>query len=195
MINSFRIQTYSGGSIDLLHPEAKDVLIEDIAHALSNLNRYTGHSRIPYSVASHSLHVGRLVRPELRAHAKVHDAHEAYTGDLSTILKRVIRFLGGGWMIDTWEDRFDRVIYQALGLRALTQQEREEIKWADRAALTVEHRFLMPQGLEDDRLYWPFVPWEDIPEAERVLQPGYWWEVEAEFLRELRAIRETHSTP
>ncbi|MHA1573246.1 MAG: hypothetical protein ACTSX8_04570 [Alphaproteobacteria bacterium] len=45
------IQTYTGVTWDLLNPRVEDVNIEDIAHSLSLQCRFTGHSRVHYSVA------------------------------------------------------------------------------------------------------------------------------------------------
>ena len=74
--------------------------IEDIAHALAQINRYTGHAARPYSVGEHSLLVCDIVRAKgLNAHAQLlallHDAHEAYCGDVASPTKTV---LGAAWL-------------------------------------------------------------------------------------------------
>ena len=48
-----RIRTYTGRYFDILNPQAKDVSIIDIAHALSQLCRFTGHTEFFHSVAQH----------------------------------------------------------------------------------------------------------------------------------------------
>lgn len=86
------IQTRSGRIIDLIKPTTHDIDIDDIAHALSNLCRYTGHSRVFYSVAQHSVLVSHYIDPTYESPALnlaglLHDAQEAYLGDMSSPLK------------------------------------------------------------------------------------------------------------
>lgn len=81
------IQTYRGKYIDPFNAQASDIFIEDIAHALSNLCRFTGHVKRFYSVAEHSLHVSSLVPQEHKLTALLHDAAEAYLSDLSRPIK------------------------------------------------------------------------------------------------------------
>jgi uncharacterized protein len=73
--------------------------IEDIAHHLAQINRFTGACFRPYSVAEHSLLVERIgasrgASPGLRMALLMHDAHEAYTTDLASPAKRAV---GLGW--------------------------------------------------------------------------------------------------
>lgn len=49
------ICTYTGRKFYPLDPRPEDVCIEDIAHALALVNRFGGHTRVPYSVAQHSV--------------------------------------------------------------------------------------------------------------------------------------------
>lgn len=81
------LQTYTGVAYWPLDPRADEVRIEDIAHALSQLCRYTGHCKRFYSVAEHSIHVSRLVPPEHALTGLLHDATEAYINDLNRPLK------------------------------------------------------------------------------------------------------------
>lgn len=85
--------TNSGLIFDFVNPTEDMIDIEDIAHALSQLCRFTGHCDRFYSVAEHSL-IGALVLmergdDELAFEFLMHDAHEAYVGDLSTNLKKL----------------------------------------------------------------------------------------------------------
>lgn len=84
------IQTWSGVALDLLDPKPTDIHAEDIAAALSKINRFTGHTSSPYSVASHSLLVMHYARPEHRLQALLHDAAEYAVGDVSTPLKAMV---------------------------------------------------------------------------------------------------------
>jgi len=82
------IETYSGLRLfyDDLKPEA--IKIIDIAHSLSHLCRYTGHTKKFYSVAQHSVLVSnaQTTLAEKRA-GLLHDATEAYVNDLPSPLK------------------------------------------------------------------------------------------------------------
>lgn len=83
------IRTYSGQYLDLLDPDPDKINIDDIAHALSVLPRFTGHTIFPYTVAQHSLWCYKNVfGPELGYQALMHDAAEAYVNDLASPLKK-----------------------------------------------------------------------------------------------------------
>lgn len=84
------IQTRSGGRFYFLEQKLSSVTLEDIAGALSKLCRYTGHTNRFYSVAEHSFYVSLLVPEEFQLHAMLHDASEAYLGDVSTPLKGLL---------------------------------------------------------------------------------------------------------
>ena len=80
------IQTRSGKRFDYADIKPEMIDIEDIAFALSNLCRYVGH--VPfYSVAEHSLLVSFVVPEENALQGLLHDASEAYTGDVPRPLK------------------------------------------------------------------------------------------------------------
>lgn len=81
------MQTYTGQRFDPLHPDPAAICIEDIAHALSMNCRYAGHVRRFYSVAEHSVHVSQAVSPQNALWGLLHDAAEAYIGDLVRPLK------------------------------------------------------------------------------------------------------------
>jgi hypothetical protein len=82
------IQTYSGRQFWPLDPRVEDVHLEDIAHALSNVCRYTGHVREFYSVAEHSVHVSWSCEPEDALWGLLHDASEAYLADMARPVKQ-----------------------------------------------------------------------------------------------------------
>lgn len=70
--------------------------IEEIANSLSKLCRFNGNTNKFYSVAEHSLNVMELILDEFPTNKKLayeglmHDATEAYLGDLVTPLKQVL---------------------------------------------------------------------------------------------------------
>jgi uncharacterized protein len=82
------IQTASGKSMFPLDPRAEEICIEDIAHALSNLCRFTGHTRTFYSVAEHSVRVSWACELPHELYGLLHDASEAYLSDISSPMKR-----------------------------------------------------------------------------------------------------------
>lgn len=67
-----------------------DIDIEDIAHSLSNICRFGGHCRQFYSVAQHSVLVAWAVSPQNKLSAILHDATEAYCGDMVRPLKMMM---------------------------------------------------------------------------------------------------------
>mgnify|MGYP001281995576 CR=1 FL=1 len=87
------ITTWSGRKFNFLNPEPTSIVIEDIAHALSLQCRFNGHSTEFYSVAEHSVGVCRLVESlgedrNTVMTALLHDAAEAYLGDVVSPLKQ-----------------------------------------------------------------------------------------------------------
>ena len=88
------IQTYTGKSFNPLPGENEDcgpIELMDIAHALSHLCRFNGHTKRFYSVGEHSLHVSALLahhEPLIQAWGLLHDAAEAYLGDMVRPIKQ-----------------------------------------------------------------------------------------------------------
>ena len=100
------MQTFTGRRLNLLDPLQDEISIVDIACALSNLCRFTGHTSMPaqfgrmpvfYSVAQHSVHVSEVVTSkgvmgsaawyEDKRWGLLHDASEAYMNDVNSPLK------------------------------------------------------------------------------------------------------------
>lgn len=136
------ITTHSGRQFSFTNPHPSTVLIEDIAHALSHINRFTGHTKYAYPVAPHCVAVSRYLEltgePVIVQFAGLmHDAHEAYFGDISAPLKA---FLG----ISALEDRIQAVVAEAFGL-SIAQMHDRRVKLADLTALAVEVDHLMPK--------------------------------------------------
>ncbi len=89
--------TVTGVEFDLNCPQAEDVRIVDIAHALSHISRWNGHTpgRTPYTVAQHSVLMAQWLAEagcvkDAQVCGLMHDAHEAYIGDISRPMKRII---------------------------------------------------------------------------------------------------------
>lgn len=82
------LQTFSGIQFYPYRPEPSMVRIKDIAHALSMKCRFGGHIGNFYSVAEHSVYVSQLVPDAFKLEALLHDAAEAYIGDMVMPVKR-----------------------------------------------------------------------------------------------------------
>jgi len=80
--------TYSGLKFFVFDPKPYMVNIADIAHALSNICRFNGHTNRFYSVAEHCLYVSELLPKELQLGGLLHDAAEAYISDLPRPIKQ-----------------------------------------------------------------------------------------------------------
>lgn len=130
------IQTATGKPFRLLQPQPEDVCIEDIAHALSHICRFTGHCKFFYSVAQHSFHVSQIVPPAIAMEGLLHDAAEAYTGDVSRPLKQILNNYA------LIEANIMLAIRHAFGI--YTRPEHHAlIKEADNIMLETERRDLM----------------------------------------------------
>lgn len=84
------IETLGGKKIDLLLPDHNEIDIDDIACALSHIPRFAGHTTTFYSVAAHSINVAKLVPNKYKLQALLHDATEAYIGDMPTPFKALL---------------------------------------------------------------------------------------------------------
>lgn len=81
------MQTFTGRKFFPFAPRPEDVDVRDIAHGLALQCRYNGQCRSFYSVAEHCVVMSRLVSPEHALWALLHDATEAYVGDLISPVK------------------------------------------------------------------------------------------------------------
>lgn len=157
-----RIVTKSGRAVNPLDPDPDTILIEDIAHALSNSCRFTGHVSSFYSVAQHSVLVARSLPKEHALWGLLHDASEAYLSDLARPIKQ---FEGLGATYRRVEKRLMQVIAKKFGL---PWPEPKVVKEMDNAVLAAEIHFLMPahelftKQLKDLGMsFWatPITPW------------------------------------
>lgn len=128
------IQTFTGEKFSISDPSIDSISILDIAHALSQLCRYTGHTDRFYSVAEHSVRVAQVLPKELKLTGLLHDAPEAYLGDVNSPLKA---FLPDYREI---EDRVWGVVAEKWNLPLILPLE---VKQADMLLLATEKRDLM----------------------------------------------------
>lgn len=134
------ITTVSGRFFDLLRPEEYEFDIEEIGYALSNLCRYTGHVNGFYSVAEHSVLVSRLVPEKLALTGLLHDASEAFMGDVSSPLKKLLP------EYKRIEDRVQNAIAAHFGLEYPFPHEIHE---ADKRMYWQERQEIADNGVRD----------------------------------------------
>lgn len=104
------LETYSGKFLDLSDPQPKDICLADIAVGLANTCRFGGQVTRFYSVAEHSVRCAdEAAWTGLELACLLHDAHEAYTGDLTAPLKHVL-----GDSVREIQNRLDAAISEAL---------------------------------------------------------------------------------
>jgi hypothetical protein len=129
------MQTFSGNKFYPLNPRPQDIAPQDIAHALSLLCRFNGHVDRFYSVAEHCLLLSHYVSEENALWALLHDATEAYVGDMVRPLKRSMPAYVEveDRVMDAIRERFDL----PLGMP-------REVHQADSRILLNERNTLMP---------------------------------------------------
>lgn len=134
------IMTQSGRMFFFEKPDPRSIVIEDIAHALSQICRFTGHTCCHYSVAEHSLRVSWLAEKkygrQFALEGLLHDAAEAYVSDLNGPLKRLV---GDGYK--KWEGIAEAAVANKFGFPA---SKTPEIKDCDGVVYLTEKRDLFP---------------------------------------------------
>jgi len=153
--------TFTGASLFPLHPMAAEIRIEDIAHHLSILNRFAGATRVPYSVAQHSVLLSYCCEPQDALHGLLDDAPEAYLGDWI----RPVKWLG---MMDAMVAVEDALRVFVFGVFGLTPQRPASVaEMDDRLGITEAQDLYAPEAVPawaraGNRLALngaPIVPW------------------------------------
>jgi 5'-nucleotidase len=166
------VQTRSGRAVDLLDTQPEQINAEDIAVQLGRIPRWNGATigrpNEIYPVAMHSILVSMLLPhnapPELRLVALLHDAHEAYTGDMPSPVKWAIRHIlhRNGCSVDPFRyisDTVQDAVLRAVGIEHVPDTYSVAVKQADMLALALEDRYMMA----------PYPrPWVKLPDVSRV---------------------------
>jgi 5'-deoxynucleotidase YfbR-like HD superfamily hydrolase len=147
--NMATLETVSGRKIDVSNPNPSDIVIEDIAWALSRMPRFSGHSipYVPYSVAQHCIQVAEGLKehgPRIQLLGLLHDAAEAYINDLPSPVKHIPEI---HTVIKKLEDRLMSTIYTALNIQPPTLEEEQIVKISDKTQQAVEaYNFMYSRG-------------------------------------------------
>ena len=146
------IQTVRGKKWDITSPETYVYDAAEIAHSLSHIGRFTGHTNEFYSVCQHSLAVYTEVarfhgqdEPDVRLASLLHDAVEAFVGDVTAPLKNM------PWMegYRELERRTEKAIFAQLMPWAPEAYKHPSIRRADLAVLHLEKICLLSECEED----------------------------------------------
>ena len=127
------ILTADGLYLDFLKPDPAVITIEAIARGLANTCRFAGQCKRFYSVAEHSVYVSRLVPPELAIQGLLHDAAEAFIGDMPKPLKVLLPDY------QAFETVIEGAIFGKFGFSSL----HPDVKHADKVMLKTEQHQIM----------------------------------------------------
>ena len=169
------IWTYGGARFDLRKPDPASVSISDIAWSLATTRRWTGHPRPAYSVAQHSVYVSRLVPREYALEGLLHDAAEAYTGDIASPLKALL-----GRRFARIERAAARAISQALRVNLVDLPQCVHEADSDLMVSEAEQLMQIPRVEREKWLPGGAVPIEIKPWSEK--------RAEVEFLRAFASL-------
>jgi uncharacterized protein len=143
VLNDAWIETHSGVEFHPFNPQDSEIVSEDIAHALSQICRFTGHTKWFYSVAQHCIICAEMARlqgcaPLVQLRALLHDASEAYICDISRPVKQFMPEYREA------ESFLQARIYQRYGINPIDDEAEAQVKQIDDAVLHMEARTLMP---------------------------------------------------
>lgn len=139
----------TGKAVNLLNPDPDTIHIEDIAWSLSNVCRWGGHIKRRWTVGAHSIFVAREVEPlGAKLPALLHDATEAYLGDVITPLKKLLP------NYKDIENNFLRIVLEKYGALEAWDLHETEIHRADKLMLDREKAALKNCTAPDDLPVW-----------------------------------------
>jgi uncharacterized protein len=142
------IQIYSGKLFYVLDPRAEDMDVISIAHSLSNLARFTGHSERFYTVGEHSVRCARMARKAgysvlQQLYCLGHDASESVMNDLARPVKQNVP------QYKKLEDEVMEVMWDVMKLPKPTEEDYKIVKAIDNTMLIHELEQLMKRSTID----------------------------------------------
>ena len=129
-------QTFTGNRFYPFDPRPEDISIEDIAHHLAMICRFGGACRAFYSVAQHSVFVSDECPTKDALWGLLHDAAEAYVGDMVRPIKRLAS-------MDLYREAEDRILGMIAARFGLSWPMPESVRRADEVLLATEARDVM----------------------------------------------------
>lgn len=123
----------SGAQMNYNRPEDSDVTLDDLASALSNICRFSGHLPTFYSVAQHLVNCSRIVPVEFAFDALMHDTAEAFTNDLPTPLK---------WSVPIFKELETKIESAMANKFGFNYPYAPEVKLADTQMLMLEKKYV-----------------------------------------------------
>ena len=132
------IMLRSGAWFDFCAPASSEFTVDDIAHGLANICRYSGQCSRFYSVAEHSILVSETAEG-FEFEALLHDAAEAVLGDITRPLKQMLP------EYKRIEAEVERAILERFGVETPLPPQ---VKQADLRVLAAEQRQIMPEGTD-----------------------------------------------
>lgn len=155
------MQTWTGNAFYPGEATPEEIHVDDIAHALSLQCRYNGHIAEHYSVAQHCVllhdHFLRAGQPERAVGALLHDAAEAYIGDLIAPIKRCLP------QFRELDDTLCAVVLDAFTVNGTRPVMDAEVMTADLRILHNERAALMPNG---KHLVWDMPGLDPLPDLD-----------------------------
>lgn len=146
--------TFSGKVVDLFNPDPETIYLEDIAHSLSHICRWGGHTKSFYSVAEHCIRVSLRVPKGKKLTALFHDCEEAYWGDLIRPLKMLLPVETVTKIV-----AFRQVVFDKFGVLPIDEEINEadnnEIDWDyENVVTSCKHYGMKPLDAKEMWLNW-----------------------------------------
>ena len=135
--------TRSGNKFFPLAPKPEEILIDDIAFALSNISRFGGHVEF-YSVGEHCCHIYDACPPHLKFLGLMHDSPEAYLGDVVRPLKHQLPDY----------QQAEHNLWLIIANKFHLSPDQSPIKPFDNRAMLTERNQLMEAGPNTRNWYW-----------------------------------------
>ena len=126
-------RTHTGKHVHPLSPSPSEISIFDVAHALSQICRFVGHTTAFYSVAQHCVLVSEHVPQEDALWGLLHDASEAFLCDLPSPIKRDPE-------MSIYRLAEDRLMRAVCARYDLWHEMPRSVRVADRVLLATEFR-------------------------------------------------------